>query len=268
MGWGPGRFGKESTVCIKFIPKGRSTKASIHAPNTNSKSRTPTPASFVTRAAKTLKLGDKVKIDFSSLSGKTWMRSLTRIDGASTSANGQSAADRFTFVGARKVRTSAGLKITVVARKGSNMWSFQVPIQPLKSPSSSLSRSDPNYRETPTSDSLAEKISRCSSGDVISLQYDTVKFGFLLTDINPYMMTASGKLTRMSERIMRGARHDTAYVHTGKMNLRMIVPKTNRPGGPDVAALSSTLKSLVDSDVTVKYYKRKGILWIDEAVSQ
>ena len=265
-GWGPGRFGSESTVCIKFVPKGRSASASIHAPNSNPKSKTPTPASFVTNVAKTLKVGDGVKINYSSLSGKTWMRSLTRIPAPSkSSVPGQDASDKFTFVGARKVRTSKGVRVTVVARKGSKVWSFAAPIE--ASASSSGSQSDPGAAAS-SSSSLLDSISQFSSGDIVAIKYNTVNFKFVLSEISPYMMTAEGKVVKASQRIIKRVKHDTAYIRTGKLSMTLIVPKTSRVGGTDAAELAASLQSLGKQEAVFTYYKKKGAMWIDKITPQ
>ena len=259
-GWGPGRFGSESTVCIKIVPKGRSSKVSIHAPNTNSKSRVATPASFVTSAARTLKIGDGVKINYSSLSGKTWMRSLTRIPAPSKSdIPGQSTSDKFTFVGARKTRTSAGTKLTVIARKGSQIWTFGTPLQPRVVPGSSGSESDADAVVSSTS-SLLDKVSKFSSGDIVALKYDSVGFKFVLNDISPYKMVATGRVVKAKERIIKRVKHDTAYIRTKKLGITLIVPKTS----PDSEQLASTLKSLGKQEASFTYYRQKGMLWIDK----
>ncbi|MDP7289877.1 MAG: hypothetical protein QGH94_17990 [Phycisphaerae bacterium] len=255
-------------MCIKFIPKGRSASASIHAPNTNPKSKTPTPASFVTSAAKTLKLGDGVKINYSSLSGKTWMRSLTRIPAPSKSSiPGQDASDKFTFIGARKVRTSKGVRVTIVARKGSKVWSFATQTQASASYSGSGSQSDPGAVVS-SSSSLSDKISQFSSGDIVAIKYDTVGFKFVINDISPYMMTAEGKLVKAGQRIIKRVKHDTAYIRTGKLSMTLIVPRTSRVGGTDAAELASTLKSLGAQQALFTYYKKKGAMWIDKITPQ
>jgi len=251
---------------MKFVPKGRSASASIHAPNTNPKSKIPTPASFVTNAAKTLKLGDGVKINYSSLSGKTWMRSLTRIPAPSKSSiPGQDSGDKFTFVGARKVRTSTGVKVTVVARKGSKVWSFAAPVQTATSVSGS--QSDPGAVVS-SSSSLLDSISQFSSGDIVAIKYNTVGFKFVLNSISPYMMTAEGKVVKASQRIIKRVKHDTAYIRTGKLSMTLIVPRTSRVGGTDSAELASTLQSLGKQEAVFTYYRKKGALWIDKITPQ
>jgi hypothetical protein len=188
------------------------------------------------------------------------MTGLTRIPAPSKSTiSGQSAADRFTFVGARKTRTSAGIRITVLARKGSNLVSFQTPLEPIDSSKNSGSRSDGTYN---ASESLSDKIAQFSAGDIVALKYNNRGFQFVLSDINPYLMTATGTLTHTTEKIIRRTAHTTAYLRTGKIKIMLVVPQTNRTGGADAATLTSTLKSLGKQEATFTYYKHKGLMWI------
>ncbi|MCP4378395.1 MAG: hypothetical protein GY794_19745 [bacterium] len=265
MGWGTGRDLSRSALVLKFVPKGRSTKASIVAPNT-SKKKTPSPPGFVTNVAKNLKLGDVVRIGYSTLYKRTWMTSLAKLNRpAKPGPNGQVSLDQFIFVSARKIRTSAGLRVSVVARKGSNRWSFLTPLEPVITASSG-SQSDGTHESGPRA--LSDKIAKFTSGDIVALKYDTVNFRFILTDINPYIISAVGTLTRTDKRTIRGAQYKVAFVRLGKINKTLLVPQVNRLGGTTVSKLTSKLEALGDQKAEFAYYKMGGLMLVDGITPQ
>jgi hypothetical protein len=265
MGWGAGRYGTQPAVAIKFVPKGRTSKASIVAPNTKASKGKITPASFAKKAAGYLKLGDGVKIGYTTLSGRTWMTSINRLPSSSTSSiAGQALADQFTFVGARTIRTSAGVSVRVMARKGSSMWTFQSPLETVESSSSSGSRSDGTAEYKPSSRTISQKVKEFKAGDIVAMKYDTVSFKFVLTDISPYKMTATGSMSKLGERTIRSSKHSAAFVKTAKTNLVLHIPRVNRPDGKDVLELAATLKSLTGQQATFMYYKVQGTLWLGD----
>ena len=263
VGWGAGSDGKSRTVCVQIIPKGRSSKVSLNVPNSSSKSTKATPVGFVTRVAGSLKLGDTVKIGYSSVAKRIWMTSLSRSGRPSKSKSkspgaDQTASEAFVFVGSRKVRTSAGMRVAVLARKGSNMWTFSVPSEPAdtKPKSQSYSRSMETSNSAPKKPpSLAEQTAAFSPGDIVALGYKTVNYKFVLKSIAPYRMSATGRLTRVGKRSVRGVTYDAVFVRTSKQSLSLVVPLT----------LASTLETLkTGQPVNVTYRKQGGVMWLDE----
>jgi len=252
-------------MCIKFIPTGRSTKATLVAPNAKANSPVPAPASFVTSAARGLKLGDSVKIGYTTLGKSTWMTSLARLKTAPVSeSTGQSVSEQFVFVGAKKVRSSSGLRVTVVARRGSNMWTFQAPFEPAaEAASGSGSQSDVGAAVASSSRTLSQKIAEFTAGDVVALKYSTDNFKFVLNDISPYKMIAEGTLARTDERILRGKKYKRAFVKTAKINKVFIVPNMNTADGTDVGSLAASLESMTGQKASFTYYKQRGMMWLD-----
>jgi hypothetical protein len=251
-----------------MVPKGRSSKVSLNVPNSSSKSRKATPAAFASRAANSLKLGDTVKIGYSSLGKKIWMTSLARAGGPAKSKSGsagvdQTAAEAFIFVAARKVRTSAGMRVAVLARKGSNMWTFSLPLEP----TDTEAKPEPYSRSTETSesapkkpDSLSEQLAAFAPGDIVALGYKTVKYKFVLQSIAPYKMSATGRLVRVGKRRVRGLMHDAAFVKTTtNQSLALVVPVSG------AVTLNSTLKAIKPNQpVEITYRKQKGVMWLEE----
>jgi len=275
VGWGTGSDGKSRTVCIQMIPQGRSSKVSLNVPNTSSKSAKPTPAGFVAKVAGSLKLGDPIRIGYSSLDRRIWMTSLSRSGRASKSKSksaggGQNASDAFVFVACRKVRTSAGMGATVLARKGSNMWTFRLPPEP----TDTKATPEPYSRSTETSDStperpltLSEQAAAFSPGDIVALGYKTVNYKFVLNSIRPYQMSDTGRLMRVGKRSVRGVMHDAAFVKTTtNQSLALLVGTTTGTGSKTyTVALAATLKTLkIGQPVDISYRKQKGVLWLDE----
>ena len=153
MGWGVGRYRMQPTVAIKFTPKGRSTKAMMNTPSITPNCKTALLDPYDLRVARRLKLGDTIEMDYASYNGWVWMLELHRVgyprvprsksksrSGSkskrkarpkSTSANTpQVPSDKFVFVGAKKVKSSDGLRMDVLVRRGPNMWSFPAPYEP------------------------------------------------------------------------------------------------------------------------------------------
>ena len=275
MGWGTGSYGTQQTVAIQIVPKGKYRKISLNVPNTSSTSKTATPVASVARMANTLKLGDPVKINYSTLGRQTWMTSVTRSGGSSNSKRGstgadQTASDAFVFVASRKVRTSAGMGVTVLARKGSNMWTFSLSPEP----ADTKTKPEPYSRSTETSDSeskqpgsLSEQVAAFSPGDIVALGYKTVNYRFVLESIRPYQMSDTGRLVRVGKRSVRGVIHDAAFVKTtSNQSLVLIVGTTTGTGSKtNAAALAETLKTLkIGQPVDISYRKQKGVLWLDE----
>jgi len=266
VGWGSGSDGRSQTVCVQMIPKGRSSKVSLNVPNSSSKSTKATPAAFVARAANSIKLGDTVKIGYSSLGRKIWMTSLSRSGGPSKSKRGslgvdQTVPEAFVFIATRKVRTAAGMRVAVLARKGPNMWTFSVPSAPTKT------KPEPYSRSMETSDSaskepasLSEQVAAFSPGDIVALGYKTLNYKFVLESIAPYQMSATGRLLKVGKRSIRGVIHDAAFVRTtSKQSLSLIVPLTG------AMTLTSTLKTLkAGQPVDISYRKQKGVTWLDK----
>ena len=258
-----------------MIPQGRSSTVSLNVPNSSSKSAKATPAGFVAKVADSLKLGDPIRIGYSSLDRRIWMTSLSRSGGASKSksksAGGdQNASQAFVFVASRKVRTSAGMGVTVLARKGSNMWTFSLPPEA----ADTKAKPEPHSRSTETSDSeskqpgsLSEQVAAFSPGDIVALGYKTVNYKFVLESIRPYQMSDTGRLVRVGKRSVRGVIHDAAFVKTtSNQSLVLIVGTTTGTGSKtNAAALAETLKTLkIGQLVDISYRKQKGVLWLDE----
>jgi len=251
-----------------MVPKGRSSKVSLNVPNSSSKSSKASPAAFASKAADSLKLGDTVKVGYTSLGKKIWMTSLSRAGGPSKSKRGSSSIDQtvpeaFVFIAARKVRTSAGMRIAVLARKGSNMWTFSVPPEP----ADTKTKPEPYSRSMETSDSapkkppsLSEQLAAFAPGDVVALGYKTVNYRFVLESIAPYKMSATGRLLKVGKRSVRGVMHDAAFVRTTtKQSLALVVPAT---GATTLASTLETLKAGQNVDIT--YRKQKGVTWLEE----
>ena len=159
--------------------------------------------------------------------------------------------------------------VIVLARKGSNMWTFSLPPEPVdtKPKSQSYSRSS----ETADSQSnkpapLSEQVTAFAPGDIVALGYKTVNFKFILESIGPYRMSDTGRLVRVGKRSVRGVMHDAVFVKTTKQSLSLIVPTTTSAGSKtDAKALASTITTFkVCQNVDITYRKQGGVLWLDE----
>jgi hypothetical protein len=312
MGWGKGRFNTETVVAIKFVPAGRSTKALMNAPSiTPTKRYRISRDSIDLRVARRLKIGTPVVLHYLSRNGWVWINQMRRAGeplGPSSSEvtksenecpdTMQTPIDKFVFIGAKKVKTSGGLQMSIVARRGSNMWSFEAPFESTvggvpvlnaeidakdnkrsnKRSKKKKSRPDPDETDTDAPDQgepnpetlkpLSVQLSKFKAGDIVAVKYktntDDLNFKFILTGICPYRLSATGAVTRIGTRVIRGKKHDVAYVRSGKLKHVLVVPLKSRPGAKtDATTLAATLKSLGESEATFTYCKLGGIMWID-----
>ncbi|MCP4375289.1 MAG: hypothetical protein GY794_03810 [bacterium] len=278
MGWGVGRNGTKQCVSIKFIPKGRSTKATMNAPCITPNAQGVVSHSPSYRVAKSLKIGEKIEIEYSSVARRVWLSSLRRAgaspeqkDSTDSAKSPQTPIDKFVFVGAKKVRTSAGLKMKIVVRRGSNMWSFPAPFEPAN-PTDADSDEDSDAKSDKPK-KLSQQVSIFKGGDIVALKYDTdtsnVQFKFLVTGISPYKMYITGKVTRLGTRIMRGKKHEMVYMKAGKTKHVLVIPLVDEDGSKENAKqLSETLKSLGESEVRFTYRKVGGIKWLVHVVAK
>ena len=248
-----GDYGKEQTLSIEIVPKGKSSKISLSVPNTSPNSKTAAPVASVARMADSLKLGDTVKVNYSSVDGQTRITSVSRSAGSSKSKRGssggyQTASEAFVFVASREVQTSAGMGVAVLARKGLNMWAFSVPSEPKK----------------PVS--LADQVAAFSPGDIVAMGYKTVNYQFVLESIGPYRMSDTGLLVRVGKQSVHSIKYDAVFVKTSSnQSLTLLVSATTSTNGKtDATVLAATLKTLrTDQPVDISYHKQGGVLWLD-----
>jgi hypothetical protein len=288
VGWGSRGSGKRRTLTIQIVPKGKPSKVSITVPNTSSKSADISPVKCVANLADSLKIGDSVKVGYSSLGGRTWVTSLSKIKssstgtssrnssersksrnssrskGSSTGTANQDASNAFIFIRFKKRRTSSGIHAAITARRGSLVWTFYLPPETTSSKSKSTSESsDDSQPDKPAT--LSEQASVFKAGDKVVLGYKTLKYHFVLENIIAYQMFAYGSLVKVSTRNIRGTEHDMAIVKTAEGSLSLVVPlTTNNGGGKDMSTLLKAIN--VGQPVEIKYRRQGGILWLDRIV--
>lgn len=271
VGWGTGSDGKSRTVAIQIVPTGKSSKVSLNVPN-STKGKT-SPVSYVAKVADKLKIGDTVKIGYSSLGGQTWMTSLSP-GGSSSKSKSRSggdtaASEAFTFVSSRKVKTSGGMRVSLVARKGSITWTFQLPAE---TPAAADAKTSSYNGDEGTADTESDKpatlsaqVAEFKSGDLVALGYKTVNYKFVLESIAPYRMSATGRLLKKGKRGIRGVIYNAVFIRTAKQSLALIVPTTTAAGSKTNAAeLASALETIKEGQqVELTYRKQSGVLWLD-----
>jgi len=294
MGWGKAVQVGKPTVAIRFVPKGRSTKALMNTPSITPNSATFSIDPVDLAVARKLKIGEQIEIRYSSRQGWVWMTEIKRLDppnanGAGAKPQGgdtvmadipQHALDKFTYVGAKKVRSSAGIRMKVVVRRGSNMWSFEAPFEPAGSAGLAGGLA-PEGKKTGAKEPtavrsadapLSEQVDAFKGGDIVAVKYETdpgkIDFKFILRSIRPYKMSAKGILTRVGTRVIRGKKHDVAYVKCGKIKMVLVVPlKGANDLGENAAAISSTLQAIGSSEAVFSYHKQAGITWLNDVVA-
>jgi hypothetical protein len=269
VSWTVGRHGKTPCVSIKFIPTGRATSTTMSAPYITPDAQGDVYDTITFRVAKRLKVGDKIEIGYRSFAKRVWLVTLAKLgsssepkDDVKTADTPQTPTDRFVFIGVKKVRTSTGLKISILLRRGSHMLLFPAPFEPAESDDGDEPGTGSGEPKT-----ISQQAAAFKSGDIVAVKYDTntdaIQFKFVVAAIRPYKMYATGNITRVGKRIMRGKKYEVVYAKAGKTKLVLFVPLVDEDGGKENATrLSETLKSIGKNKARLTYCRVGGVMWL------
>jgi len=267
VGWGRTSDNGASAVSLQIIPKGKSRTFSLIVPNTRKGKFSPN--SSVSAASSHLKLGGLVRANYSSLAGRTKVTSVSML--------GSGGDGPFTFVGARKSKTSRGRYLTVRARKGSKTWTFKA-VLPDEEPASARSRSARRRktavmaRAAEPESGLAGMAATFKAGDLVNIEYSIRNFQFELQDIKACQMSAKGRFIYLGKRKVRGKSYDFVSVRTTRKSLALLVPQVegDSESGQAVSnpVVMAALKALeLKQHVQVSYRRQGGVMWLDRIIS-
>ena len=165
------------TVLLTAVPDGTSSAAGFLASNADDKKAikgTLNPTPVVSSLAPTLKIGDRLKIDFLYLGATRWITNVTPLAKPAKSASSSSDAGdadqgamTFTVEGVRALRIGSAACTGLRASKGRLGWTFIVRNVP--NPDSGAGKpatlSDPE---------MAKRIRQFSPGEKVCIDYETV----------------------------------------------------------------------------------------------
>ena len=244
-----------------LLPKGQRKTTTLIVPNKGAKDRKINPRADVAKLAGRLKIGDTVRFGYSSLAGRMTVTklSITRFAGRP-----DAEPKPFIFVSSRKLRTTKQSCLAVTARRDTTSWTFLADLPEEKDSKGEVGA---DAAESGAARALAEKAGRFRPGDLVSLEYKTVDYRFILTDIRARRMSGRGRLVRLGKRNIEGTVHDMALIATAGLPLSAVVPTVKgddgRPAGdPKVTGAMKDLK--LKQPVEFKYRREGGIIWLDE----
>jgi len=177
-GWNIGVNNSAPTVILNAVPDRTSSLAGFIASNIDdekAKKGTLNPIPAVNELVSTLKIGDKVKIDFVYIGQKRWINKITLLTKkVSTYDDANSDMISFKMGGIRSIKNNTRHALKVI--KGTLSWTFLVP---------AITKTDVKTgKTTEISDpDILAKIKQFKAGEDIFIDYDTVKYTFVIKDI-------------------------------------------------------------------------------------
>lgn len=260
---------------LNAVPKGRTTASGFISPNNDDKKAMKgeiNPQAVVQGLAPTLKIGDRIKLDFVYLGPRRWISNVTKLGNDNVDAyEGADAGKEFSF----KVSGMKSLRIRNVPAKGLGVykgrmsWTFVVPNVPNVD-------GKPGTPEAVPDPAILKKVEQFSSGDEVIIDYETSDFMFAIKDIRPVVLTEVGRVIEVGERkvISRKLGIDSAMcpqaVVLGKQGTRALLVRPAEAEDSGVTAssgdLAETIKGLEkDQTIEFKYYVQGGLRWVIDA---
>jgi hypothetical protein len=228
-----------------------SRTAVLVVPNKNDLDSTVNPPDAVQGLASSLRIGDRLQITFSKPADK-----FVVVNMASAGQAGDPAA-AFVFAGTRTIQVKDQACMAVLLRRKHLGWAMVVPNDPAGAAAATgrLARPAPDK-------ALAERISRFRSGDMVSVDYTTADFQFVLKEMWPVQFSGRGEFCRSGKEAATGQGYATAVIRTGGNELVLFVPPADATAG---AASGAALKDVKPGDsVEFKYHRECGYPWLDE----
>ena len=238
------------------------------------------PTAVVSSLAPTLKIGDRIKIDFLYLGTTRWITKVTPLGkpalsaSAASSASSASTADAgqegmtFAFEGARPVRIGSAAGTALRATKGRLGWAFAIRNVP--NPDAGAGKpaavSDPE---------MVKRTQQFSAGEQICIDYETVDYMFVIKDVRPAIVSGTARVLSVGQKNVisgkLGIKNVTcpqAVVIGAKGTEYLLVrPAESAAGLPAASAnLAETVKALEKNQVIrYRYYMQGGMRWLIDA---
>ena len=262
--WTEGKDGRASALIMVVSDEEGKNTASLIVPRTaTSKSGEIIPTGTIAAAARKLKIGDEVSVDYTNFKGRT---TADAVELKRSLSDGDK--DPFTFVRAETVTWGGRKLLGVTAKRDKLDWTFLIPNEQVSA--ASFTGPDGKPLGEGTVSVPAPRMLTCladiRSGDLISIEYAPDDCRFVLSNLEVSKLSAKGKFERLSARLVDGKRHEMAMVRVGTRTLSLVLPLPEAKDGPvsQAARMSALLKDMRQwQAVTVQYRRQNGTTWLD-----
>ena len=267
------------TLLLNAVPNGVSSPAGFLASNVDDKKAMKgavNPRPPVSMLVPTLKIGDRLKIDFLYLGSTRWITNVTPLaksvssasSASSSSAAGQDAM-AFTVDGVRPLRIGSAAGTGLRVSKGTLGWTFVIRNVP--NPDSGAGKpatlSDPE---------MARRIQQFAAGEQVCIDYKTVDYMFVIKDIRPAIVSGTARVVSVGEKNVINGRLGIQNVScpqavvSGAKGTEFLLIRPDDSAGAGLPApsanLAQTLKGLAKGQVIrYKYYIQGGLRWLIDA---
>jgi hypothetical protein len=270
------------TLLLNAVPNGVSSPAGFLASNVDDKKAmkgTLNPRPVVSTLVPTLKIGDRLKIDFLYLGTTRWITNVTQVAkptssaSSSLSASSSSAADQdamaFTVDGVRPLRIGSAAGTGLRVSKGTLGWTFVIRNVP--NPNAGAGKpatlSDPE---------MARRIQQFAAGEQVCIDYETSDYMFVIKDISPAIVSGTARVVSVGEKNVINGRLGIQNVScpqaivSGAKGTEYLLIRPDESAGAGLPApsanLAQTLKGLAKGQVIrYKYYIQGGLRWLIDA---
>jgi hypothetical protein len=229
------------------------------------------PLPAVSRIVPSLKIGDRIKIDFLYLGNTRWITHLTPLDKSVSSGDGGDGQGALTFTvdGVRSMRIGSAAGTGLRVSKAAMGWTFVIPNVPNPD-------SGPGKPATVSDPELAKRIQQFAAGEKVCLDYETVDYMFVIKDIRPAIVSAAGRVISVGQKNVNNGRLGIQNVSCpqavvfGAKGTESLFVRPAESAGEHLPAASANLAQTVkglekDQVIRYKYYIQGGLRWLIDA---
>ena len=222
----------------------------------------------------TLKIGDRVQIDFLYLGRIRWMTCVTPLskpaDRISSSGEVEEVPPMaFRVSGLRSIRIGRERAMGLAVRKGRLSWTFVIPLVANPEPG----KGKPENVSDPEIVKLARQY---LPGEEVCVDYQTDNYSFAIKSLSPPLVGETGRVVCVGDKGVTNGRLGMQNVACpqltalGKKGTRFLLVRPDDATGPGLPSAQANLADMVkgltkDQVVYYKYYRQAGRRWLVEA---
>ena len=267
------------TILLNAVPDGTAAPAGFLASNIDDKKAIKgmlNPCTAVSVLVPSLKVGDRLKIDFLFVGETRWITKVTPLaKSVSSASDGGGAAGAgldamaFTVDGVRPLRIGSAAGTGLRVSKGTLGWTFVIRNVP--NPDSGAGKpatlSDPE---------MTRRVQQFSAGEQVCIDYETVNYMFVIKDISPAIVSGTARVVSVGEKNVINSKLGIQNVScpqavvSGVKGTECLLIRPGESAGAGLPAasanLAQTLKGLAKGQVIqYKYYIQGGLRWLIDA---
>jgi hypothetical protein len=260
------------TILLNAVPDGTAAPAGFLASNIDDKKAIKgmlNPCTAVSVLVPSLKVGDRLKIDFLFVDETRWITKVTPLAQVVETAGAGAGKNELTFTvdGVRPLRIGSAAGTGLRVSKGTLGWTFVIRNVP--NPNAGAGKpaavSDPE---------MTRRVQQFSAGEQVCIDYETVDYMFVIKDISPAIVSGTARVVSVGEKnVINGklgiqnVSCPQAVVVGVKGTEYLLIRPGESAGLPAASAnLAQTLKGLAKGQVIqYKYYMQGGLRWLIEA---